>query len=140
MTDSAPHPARRLPRPQPDGLGATGAALWDSIAGVLSLEEHEALKLLQLCRAADLLDELQAEVTRDGVVIDSPQGRKAHPAVVELRQQRVAFARLASDMRLPAGLAAAKKKTATGAAQPSQTQQRRPAVKGVYAISSGSNA
>ena len=132
MTDPAKRPQ---PRPQPDGLADAGAALWGAVAGVLKLEEHEALKLLQLCRAADLLDALQAEIDRDGVVIDSPQGRKAHPAAVELRQQRVAFARLLSDMQLPAGLADAAKKKATKTA--GQPQQRRPAVKGVYAINGG---
>lgn len=145
MTTPVPpgsHPQRR---PCPEGLAAAGSLLWDAVAGVLALEEHEALKLLQLCRAADLLDELQAELDRDGAVIDSPQGRKAHPAAVELRQQRVAFARLIADMRLPAGLADAKAKASAkastestrGAPVDGPAQQRRPAVKGVYAIGKG---
>lgn len=128
MTDPAPPAQRPAARPKPDGLATAGTALWDAVAGVMQLDEHEALKLVQLCRMADMLDELQAEVDRDGVIVESPQGRKAHPAVVELRQHRVAFARLVSDMRLPAGLADAK----------NRTQQRRPAVKGVYTI--GGNA
>lgn len=127
MTDPAPPAQRPVARPKPDGLATAGAALWEAVAGVLQLEEHEALKLLQVCRTADLLDVLQAEVDRDGAVIESPQGRKSHPAAVELRQQRVTFARLVSDMRLPAGLAAAKAKG----------QQQRPAVKGVYAVGGG---
>lgn len=72
MTDHA----RAQPRTQTDGLGVAEAALRSAAAGFLALEEHEAMKLSQLCRTADMLDEVQAEMDRDGVAIDSPQGQE----------------------------------------------------------------
>jgi hypothetical protein len=119
-------------RQPPEGLGASGAALWCAVVDALDLDEHEALALRELCRTADILDTLQAIVDRDGVLAESSQGMRAHPALVELRQQRIAFARLVSAMQLPSGLAAPQ----PGGAQPVQPQ-RRPGVKGVYAINGG---
>jgi hypothetical protein len=45
-------------------------------------------------------------VDADGVMLESSQGSRAHPALVELRQARLEFARLASALGLPSGLAA----------------------------------
>lgn len=122
-------------RPQPEGLGTAGASLWDAVAGVLALDEHEAVALRELCRTADVLDELQAVVDRDGPLQDSPHGQKAHPALTELRAQRITYARLVSALRLPAGLTDRKqKKEAQGEAG---RVQRRPGTRGVYAINGG---
>jgi len=85
----------------PPGLKAAGKRLWLSVAGPWQLEEHEAALLLEAARTVDLLDELEAALKRDGAVIDSPQGKKAHPAAVEARQQRIALARLLAALRLP---------------------------------------
>lgn len=120
-------------RQPPDGLGDAGMTLWSAVTDVLDLDEHESLALRELCRTADTLDTLQAVVDRDGVLADSSQGIRAHPALVELRQQRIAFARLVSAMQLPLGLAAPQQDSA----QPVQPVQRRPGVKGVYAINGG---
>ncbi|BCP11679.1 hypothetical protein MINTM020_37770 [Mycobacterium paraintracellulare] len=123
-------------RPRPEGLASAGAALWGAVTGVLDLDEHEALALRELCRTADTLDELQDVVERDGVLLDSSQGMRAHPALVELRQQRITFARLVSAMQLPSGLADATALPAS-AAEAQQRAQRRPGVRGVYAIDGG---
>lgn len=119
----------RATRARPDGLAASGIALWDAVAGVLALDEHEAIALREICRTADTLDALQAEVDRDGRTIESPQGMKSHPALVELRAQRVTYARLVAALRLPAGLAD-RKAAAAGTGRP----QRRSGVRGTYAI------
>lgn|SRR5574337_429777 len=120
-------------RQPPDGLGAAGMALWPAVTGFPDLDEHETLALRELCRTADTLDTLQAVVDRDGVLAESSQGMRARPALVELRQQRIAFPRLVSAMQLPTGLTAPQ----PGGAQPVQPAQRRPSVKGVYAINAG---
>ncbi|MHA3021273.1 terminase [Mycobacterium sp. BMJ-28] len=65
------------------------------------LEEHEIAILREACRAADAIDALQAAVDRDGVLNTSPQGVRAHPALVELRQQRLCFAKLLSALAIP---------------------------------------
>jgi len=93
-------------RAQPQ-LGATGRALHDAVNAVLVLDApHEELLLRELCRCADELDLLRAVVDADGVMLESSQGSRAHPALVELRQARLEFARLASALGLPSGLAA----------------------------------
>ena len=110
--------------PAPRGLKASGQRLWKSTVEVFELEEHELGMLREACRTADSIDGLQAAVDRDGVLNESPQGLRAHPALVELRQQRICFARLVAQLGLP-----------TGEQQeaPSAGGQRR-ATRGVYGI------
>jgi len=115
-------------QPTPSGLRVAGKRLWRSILDDYELDEHERAMLLEACRSVDLLDQLDAAVRRDGAMVESPQGVKAHPAAVEARQQKIALARLLAALRLPAG--------AEGDAE--QRQDRRPArrvgVRGVYGI------
>ena len=84
--------------------------------------------LLQLCRTADLLDDLDAAVQRDGAFA-AGQGLspKVHPAVVEHRQQAIAYARLAAALRLPAG----------EDGNEDRRPQRRVGARGVYVRSLG---
>ncbi len=91
------------------------------------LEEHELLLLREAVRTVDVLDDLTAQVAADGSVVESPQGSKAHPALVEARQQRIALARLLAALRLPAG----EESEAGGDRRP----QRRMGVRGVYGVS-----
>jgi hypothetical protein len=113
------------PKPEraPAGTGPAGRRLWTAILSEYDLEEHERSLLVEATRTLDLLDSLEAIVKTEGSVIDSPQGRKAHPAVVEVRQQRIALARLLAALRLPAG-------EEGGDRRP----QRRGGVRGVYGI------
>jgi len=64
-----------------------------SIVGAYELEEHELAQLIEVVRTVDALAELDKAVQRDGVVVSSPQGERAHPALVEARQQRLVLAR-----------------------------------------------
>lgn len=89
--------------PAPTGAGAAGRRLWSSVVEPFDLDEHELALLRQACRTADLLDKLDAEVRRDGPMVGSGDGRKAHPTAVESRAQRIALARLLAALRLPAG-------------------------------------
>lgn len=92
----------RKPSP-PKGTGAGGKRLWFDVLNGFELDEHEMALLIEATRTVDLLDELDAAVKSEGAVIDSPHGRKAHPAAVEARQQRIALARLLAALRLPSG-------------------------------------
>ena len=87
----------------PNGLRAAGRRLWDSIAGEFDLDEHEVALLVETVRTVDLCDVLETRLQKDGPMIPTPQGLKAHPAAVELRQQRIALARLLAALRMPAG-------------------------------------
>lgn len=108
------------PKP-PTGTRAPGRRLWVSVLRDYELDEHETVLLVEAVRTVDLLDLLEVEV-RKGAVVESPQGRKANPAAVEARQQRIALARLLAALRLPSGEGAG--------ARP----QRRVGVRGTYGI------
>ncbi len=118
--------SRRGPNP-PAGAGKAGTALRRAVLAEYELEEHELLLLREAVRTVDVLDDLTAQVTADGTVVESPQGTKAHPALVESRQQRIALARLLAALRLPAG----EESEAGGDRRP----QRRMGVRGVYGVS-----
>ena len=95
MTDTAPQPA-------PDGLGSAGSELWTrTIEEFTDLAVHEEQLLLQLCRTADALENLQVVLDRDGVLNTATQGVRVHPALPELRQQRITFAKLVAALKLP---------------------------------------
>ncbi len=118
--------SRRGPNP-PAGAGKAGTALWRAVLAEYELEEHELLLLREAVRTVDVLDDLTAQVAADGSVVESPQGTKAHPALVEARQQRIALARLLAALRLPAG----EESEVGGDRRP----QRRMGVRGVYGVS-----
>lgn len=89
-------------RRSPEGLRSSGRALWRAITADYVLAPHELTLLLQAARTTDLLDDLEAEIRERGALVESPQGRKASPAAVEARQQRLTLARLLVALRIPA--------------------------------------
>jgi hypothetical protein len=110
----------------PAGLRGPGRRLWSSVVRDFDLDEHERALLLEACRTVDQLDLLDAAVRKDGPIVSSPQGERAHPALVEARQQKIALARLVAVLRLPAG---ADEDQAAGRRLP-----RRVGARGVYGI------
>ncbi len=111
----------------PQGVGAAARRLWSSVVDDFDLEEHERALLVEAVRTVDLLERLDAEVRRDGPMVESPQGMKAHPAAVEARQQRIALARLMAALRLPSGEEGDQQANA-------RRPQRRVGVRGTYGI------
>ena len=103
----------------PRGLKRSGRRLWREVTARLALDEHERSLFLQACRTADLLDALHTEVERDGVMLEG----KAHPALVEARQQRITLTRLIASLRLPEDLEAP---------DDVRRPQRRGAARGAY--------
>jgi len=87
----------------PDGLAASGEALWSAVTGEYELSEHELALLRQAAETLDAIDRLQAALTADEVIETAPQGRRVHPALPELRQQRIVLARLLAQLGVPAG-------------------------------------
>src|SRR5687768_13191439 len=104
----------------PTGAGAAGRRLWRSILAEFEVAEHEMALLRQAVHVAGLCDSLQVTVDREGVLL----GGRAHPAAVELRQQRILLARLIVALRVPLG--------EQEDAQPRRTQYR--GVRGVYGL------
>lgn len=86
----------------PAGLGKRGKALWAAVTAEFSLDVREQAQLEDASRTADLIDRLQAKIDADGVMTDAYGGR-VHPAATEIRQQRLALARLLVALRVPAG-------------------------------------
>lgn len=88
----------KIPR-APTGAKTAGRALWQAVLTDFDLDEHELTLLRQACRAADTCDDLQMLVDRDGPMLES----RVHPALIELRQQRIVLARLIVALRVPLG-------------------------------------
>lgn len=115
---------QRVPRP-PAELCKSGRELWRAVLGEYQLETHEQQLLREMCRTADWLDRLAAVVATEGVL--DPDTGKAHPAAVEARQLRIAYARLSAALRLPAGEEGDQQASA-------RRPQRRVGARGVYGI------
>ena len=112
----------------PTGTRAAGKRLWDAVLADYVLEQHELGLLREMVRTTDLLDELDAVIRRDGLIVAGPGGAdRVHPAAVEARQARIALARLSAALRLPAGEEGDTQKDA-------RRPQRRVGARGVYRI------
>ncbi len=115
----------QTPKP-PTGLKRSGRALWRAVTRDYVLDDHETAVLREACRTVDSLDALQRQLEADGVMSESTQGTRVHPALVELRQQRITFARLLTALRIPT-------EDDTG------RTQGRGAPRGVYGIAGGAS-
>jgi len=88
---------------RPAGLSKWGRPLWRAVMRDYVLDEHETTILREACRTADALDKLQGQIEADGIMSESSQASRVHPALVEIRQQRITFARLLTGLRIPQG-------------------------------------
>jgi len=83
--------------PSPAGLDVSEKRLWRSITGEFQLNDAEKSLLLQCCHTADELAALKAIVFAEGLMTESSQGVRVHPAQQELRQLRAVYQRLIAD-------------------------------------------
>lgn len=98
---------RPVPR-APEGLEPAGRALWravhEDLGDDFELDAREVAILRDACRQADTNAALARAIKRDGVTVEGSQGQtRLNAAVTELRQGRLALARLLGDIELPAG-------------------------------------
>ena len=92
---------RKTPSP-PRALGAAGRDLWRRVLGAFVLDDHEVPALVLACRQLDDVARLEALLEADGVVTTGSAGQPRLSAVVtELRQARLAAARLIDQLALP---------------------------------------
>jgi len=111
----------------PAGLTAAAKRLWAEVLDEYELEEHELGLLRELCRTQTQLDRLDRIVRRDGPLVTDRFGEaRTHPAAVEARQLRIAYARMSAALRLPAG--------EEGDQQATRRPQRRSGARGVYRL------
>lgn len=107
----------------PRGSQAAARRLWRAVVVDYELAEHELVLLREAVRVADVCQELQETVDSEGLFLE----QRVHPAVVELRAQRILLARLIVALRVPLG---------AEDDQPGDRLQYR-GVRGVYGIQSG---
>lgn len=98
----------------PDGLRDAGRALWvailddldavpaDDDGGRWMLDAREVEVLTQACRQADVVAALDELLDTDGLVVPGSTGQPRLSAVVtEVRQARLALAKLLGELALP---------------------------------------
>lgn len=97
-----------LPAP-PAGLNLAGRRLWLDVVADLELAAHELRVLRDACAVADTIAALERALPAATLVTAGPRGGLTlHPAVAELRMQRIALASLLSKIKVPPRDAAAK--------------------------------
>ena len=95
----------RIPKPDPpDHLGAAGRDLWATVGRDLVFEAHELPLLTSACEVADRIAALEAVIAEEGVTVAGSKGQpRLHPAVAEVRQSRLAMARLLGQIAIETG-------------------------------------
>jgi hypothetical protein len=68
--------------PPPDGLGATGTALWRKITTLYAFDDPGSVEtLFQACAAADRAEACREAIESDGVLIRTKAGVRDHPLI-----------------------------------------------------------
>lgn len=94
-------------RPSPPSvLGAAGKRAWRALFADMpdgwELTGREIELLRGACRQADLVAELEKALRREGVVVNGAAGqRRMNALATELRQSRLAYARLLGEIPIP---------------------------------------
>jgi P27 family predicted phage terminase small subunit len=89
----------RPPGP-PAHLKAAGSALFERVIEEFDLNAAETELLAAACVALDRLTEARELLDRDGLVVESRAGPRAHPAFQIERDSRVAFDRILARLHL----------------------------------------
>ena len=87
----------------PDWLRPETAAWWLDVVSSYDLEAHHVRLLSLAAEAWDRSSEAREVIARDGIVITTQSGVRAHPAVSIERDARLAFARLLRELDLDGG-------------------------------------
>jgi hypothetical protein len=75
-------PPEPVGSPPPRPLGRHGQALWNAVMGEYGIKDTGGIELLaQACGAVDVIEMLGEAIARDGAIVYSRAGPKAHPAV-----------------------------------------------------------
>ena len=86
----------------PEGLKASGTALWGSITGKYDLRVDELRILEDACREADLIDLLSVSLEESTPITKGSQGQPVvNPLVPEIRQHRSTLSTLLGKLKLP---------------------------------------
>jgi phage terminase small subunit len=96
-------PARPEP---PESLESAGKRAWKALLSDLpddwELTARETELLRNACRQADLVADLEAALEQEGVIVVGAAGqRRLNAVATELRQSRIALARLLGEIPIP---------------------------------------
>lgn len=92
-------PAPALPK----GAGPAGRKVWRALTAEFELEPWELAVLVQCVRTVDVCELLESVVAAEGPLLTGKDGvLRAHPGLVELRQERLALGRLLASLQIPA--------------------------------------
>jgi hypothetical protein len=95
-TDDGPDPVA------PPGLSARGDEFWRQTVAEFDLSDSEWLLVGEVCRVLDECELLRQALDDDGIMVEGSTGqRRVNPAVGELRQHRLALAKLLGQLGLP---------------------------------------
>ncbi|WP_326826448.1 P27 family phage terminase small subunit [Streptosporangium sp. NBC_01756] len=87
---------------KPDDLGEAGSALWDRLTDDLEFDPWEVEIVEAACRQRDDIALLERVIAAEGVITTGSQGQPRLSAVVtEVRQSRLALAKLLAELRMP---------------------------------------
>jgi hypothetical protein len=97
LVTDPPSTSARPPRNQgepPHDLGPIGLDFWQKVVREYCFDDVGSLALLELaCRALDRAETLRQRIDKDGELIPSPNGMKAHPLLREELGNRTFIAR-----------------------------------------------
>jgi hypothetical protein len=86
------------------GLGPAGFKVWQAVNDEYELSQHEAALLKEICRTIDSIDDLQHVIDVEGVIAQRTLNTKGmHPALAEIRAQRLCLAKLTAALQHPSG-------------------------------------
>lgn len=87
----------------PSGLRPAGRRLWRQVVADFDGSPHELALLALACRQADDVAALEDLIASDGLVVEGSAGQpRLNAAVTEVRQGRLALAKLLDQLALPA--------------------------------------
>lgn len=88
-------------RPEPSGLTSRASAFWRAVWADFDLGEDEAELLVEAVHTMSEVDALRERLELDGLTVKGSTGQtRVHPAVNEIRQHRMALARLLKQLDL----------------------------------------
>jgi len=86
----------------PAGFGRSGRKLWRDLTADFGLAAHETVILVQVCRVADRLDQIQAELDGAPLTVKGSTGQpRAHPLLGEQRAQMRVLESLSRALSIP---------------------------------------
>lgn len=129
--------ADRRKSPAPKNMGARGLAFWNRVTGKYQLRADELVILEDACREMQLIDELQAAMRGESMIMSGSMGQPVvNPLVPELRQHRATLKALLTTLKLPDDVP----ESGSDVGSDVQTVQQRQAANSRWAVAYGEAA